>query len=95
MTFRTIGYAAVIAVAAAAVIASADPSDAKAKKAAAAPPPQAPTCWFTLTKNVCGDKGGMRFTYNNACYAMKDGAKVTSQGACKTGHMKMAKKMKK
>jgi len=96
MTFRKMGYAALIAVAAAAVIGSAGSSEAKAKKTAAPPPPQAVTCWFTLTKNVCGEKSGMKFTYNNACYAMKDGAKVASQGACKASHMKMAaKKMKK
>jgi hypothetical protein len=95
MTFRKIGYAAVIAVAAAAVIGSAGSSEAKTKKMAAPPEPQAVTCWFTLSKNVCGDKSGMKFSYYNACYARKDGAKVTSQGACKAPHMKMAKKMKK
>jgi hypothetical protein len=30
---------------------------------------------------VCGVKGGLKFTYDNSCYAAKDGAKIVSKGA--------------
>jgi hypothetical protein len=38
---------------------------------------------------VCGQRGGMKFTYANSCSAEKDGAKVVSNKACA---MKAAKK---
>jgi hypothetical protein len=50
---------------------------------------------LTPPGSVCGTKGGMKFTYFNACYASKDGAKVSSQGDCKPAKaMKTKKKMK-
>ena len=94
MKLRTIGYAAVVAMTAAAfVIGSAVPSDAKAKKkkAEAAPAKQA-SCMFTPPKAVCGTKGGMKFTYLNACYAANDGAKVVSDKACPAKAAKKAGK---
>lgn len=91
MTLKKIGYAALIAVATAAVvISSAGSGEAKGKKKMAAPPPPPPTCWFTLKSPVCAAKGSMKFTYFNACYANKDGATISSSGACKPA--KMAKK---
>ena len=69
-----------------------------------APPPQPGPCW-EIQKPVCGARGGMKFTYANACYAEKDGASVVSHGACpakkamkhhnKDGKKKMAKPAKK
>ena len=47
---------------------------------------------------VCATKGGMKFTYFNACYAAKDGATSATPGACKAakgGGGKKAKKKKK
>jgi len=93
-----IAHAALVAAAVVAVaIGSAAPSDAKGKKKAAAeaPPPMPPTCWLTPPGSVCGSKGAMKFTYFNACYASKDGAKISSQGDCKPAKaMKAKKKMK-
>ena len=99
MKLRTIAYAAFIAVAAGAfVIGSAGSSEAKGKKKAAAPPPQPGPC-FIAPAPVCGAKGGMKFTYANACYAAKDGASVVSKGACPKAKAhkkhKKAKKMEK
>jgi hypothetical protein len=64
------------------------PSEAaKKKKAAAAAPPaptaQWPTCWGAPYGPVCASKGDAKFTYINACYAMKDQAKGAKAGACK------------
>jgi hypothetical protein len=86
MKLRNFGYAAVIAVTAAAfVLGSAATGEAKSKKKTAAPPPP-PLVFCTMEyKPVCAVKGGMKFTYSNACFAAKDGAKVVSQGACKPG----------
>src|ERR1043166_2196030 len=105
MTFKTIGYAVIVAVAAIALsIGSATNSEAAKKKraAAAAPPPSAAWCPFTAPKPVCATKGKMRFTYNDACFATKDGAKVVSNKACpakaakgKGGKKKKAKKSSK
>ena len=92
MKLRNLGYAAIaLLVAVAFAIGSAVPSEAKAKKkkAEAAPPPV--TCWIG-DKKVCGAKGGMKFTYQNACYAAKDGAKVVSDKACPEKAAKPAKK---
>jgi len=89
MKIRNLTYATFVAVAAVAfVIGSAVPSEAaKKKKAAAAPPPppamQPPTCWGAPYAPVCATKGDMKFTYINACYAMKDQAKGATAGACK------------
>jgi hypothetical protein len=90
MKIRNLAYTACVAVAAVAfVIGSAVPSEAakKKKKAAAAPPPaptaQWPTCWGAPYGPVCAAKGDQKFTYINACYAMKDQAKGAKAGACK------------
>ncbi len=96
MTLRTIGYAAVVAVSAAAfVLGSAATGEAKSKKktAEAAPPP--PACQLAPPQTVCGVKGGMKFTYANACYAERDGAKVASAGACSATAVKKGGKKKK
>ena len=95
MKLKNIGYAAFIAAAAAAfVIGSGGPSEAKAKKAAAAPPHLGPC--FGVATPVCAVRGGMKFTYANACFAVQDSAKVVSQGACaKAKPQKKAKPHKK
>ncbi len=86
---------------AAIVIGSAVPSEAaKKKKAAAAPPPPPPpaACWGTAPGSVCATKGGQKFTYFNACYAIKDQATGAKPGACKeakAGGKKKASKKKK
>ena len=83
----TFGYAAIVAIAAVALsIGSATDSFAAKKKkaAAAAPAPVMATCFGTGDAPVCGTRGKLKFTYINSCYASKDGAKVTSQGACAT-----------
>ena len=95
MKLKTIAYAAFIAAAAGAfVIGSSGRSEAK-KKMAAAPPPPGPC--FDIYAPVCGAKGGMKFTYANACLAAKDGAAVVSKGACPkvVKHKKYKKKMAK
>ena len=78
------------------MIGSVGVGEAKAKKKAAAPKPWA-SCMFTAPAPVCATKGGMKFTYTNACYAGNDGAIVSSQKACpvkaaKKGGKKKAKK---
>jgi hypothetical protein len=90
MKIRKLAYATFVAVAAVAfVIGSAVPSEAakKKKKAAAAAPPasaqQWPTCWGAPYGPVCATKGGQKFSYINACYAMKDQATAAKAGACK------------
>ena len=80
MKLKNIGYAVSIA-AAAFVIGSGGASEAKAKKKMAAPPPPPAFCPWEY-KPVCAVKGGMKFTYSNACWAAKDGAKVVSEKAC-------------
>jgi hypothetical protein len=92
MKLRNFGYAAMIAVAATAfTLASATTSEAKGKKKAAAATPVPTLCWG-LQKPVCAVKGGMKFTYANACYARNDGAKVISNKACPSKKAKKAKK---
>ena len=84
MNYKSIGYAVVVAATAVVlVIGSAVPSEAKGKKKAAAAPAPVPVFCFGVEKPVCATRGGQKFTYANACYAAKDGAKVVSQGACK------------
>ena len=80
---RTLGYAALVAIAAAAfAVGSAATADAKGKKKMAEPAPGVPMCQIAVDKAVCGSKGGMSFTYKNACYAERDGAKVVADKAC-------------
>jgi hypothetical protein len=94
MNYKSIGYAVMIAATATAfVIGSAVPSDAKGKKKeAAAPAPTPITCLGLVRAPVCASKGDMKFTYANACYAAKDGAKSAKAGECKPA--KAAKKSK-
>ncbi|MBX3550856.1 MAG: hypothetical protein KF697_00210 [Pseudolabrys sp.] len=98
---RTFKLAALTAaVAAAFAFASAGTSEAAAKKKAKGPTAiTAPMCGLglldasgTSRAPVCGTKGGMKFTYNNACFAEKDGAKNIKAGACATKGAKKAKK---
>jgi hypothetical protein len=98
MKLRTFGYALLVAVAAVALaIGSASTGEAKGKKkaAAAAPPPVTAWCPFTAAQPVCGAKGKLRFTYNDACFAAKDGAKVVSNKACAVKAAKKGGKAKK
>jgi hypothetical protein len=91
MKLKILGYAALLTVATAAfVLGTAGSSEAAKKKAAAAPPRPGPC--FDLYKPVCGAKGGLKFTYANACIAVQDGAKVVSQKACPVKAMKPHKK---
>ena len=82
------------------VIGSAVPSEAaKKKQAAAAPPPPPPQVVCAGgPAPVCATKGDMKFTYHNACWAAKDGAKAAKPGACKeaktAGGKKKSKKKK-
>lgn len=96
MNYKSIGYAVVVAATAAMfVIGSAVPSEAaKKKKPAAAPAPTPAICPW-VQKEVCAVKGTQKFTYSNACWAAKDGAKVVSEGPCKASKaMKGGKKAK-
>lgn len=84
MKLRNIGYVAIVAATAAAfVIGSAATGEAKGKKKMAA---AAPTPVFCVPGNgdhsVCAIKGGMKYTYADACFAAHDGAKVISNKAC-------------
>jgi hypothetical protein len=101
MKLKNFAYATCVAVAAAAfIIGSAVPSEAAKKKkaAAAAPPAPPPVACTTPQAPVCAEKGGLKFTYYNACFAAKDGAKAAKPGECKAakkgGGKKMAKKKK-
>lgn len=92
--FKTIGYGLLVAMTAVAFVAGSATSSEAAKKkakAAAAPQPVVAMCNFFESKPVCAMKGKQKFTYNSACFAGKDGAKVTSAKACPT---KVAKKGK-
>jgi len=90
MTIRNVAYTALLGVAAVAfIIGSAVPSEAaKKKKAAAAPAPEPVSCIGSPPGPVCATKGGLKFTYNNACFAAKDGAKSAKAGACKEAKAK-------
>ncbi len=81
MNIKNICYGALMTLATAAfVLGSTGASEAaKKKKAEAAPVPV--ICWG-VNKPVCATRGGTKYTYANACYAAKDGAKVISQKAC-------------
>jgi hypothetical protein len=96
MKLRNIAYAAAIAVTSAMIVlGTAGTSEAKGKKKVAAPPPPPPAFCTWEYKPVCAEKGKQKFTYSNACWAAKDGAKVVSQGPCKTKEAVKAKKAKK
>jgi hypothetical protein len=66
-------------------------NEAPKKQAAAAPPPPPGPC-FVAEKPVCATRGDLKFTYANACIAVKDGAKVVSDGACPARAAKKGKK---
>ena len=88
MKLKNLAYATFVAAAAVAfVIGSAVPSEAaKKKQAAAAPPPPPPQVVCAGgPAPVCATKGDMKFTYHNACWAAKDGAK-----SCQAGCMQRA-----
>lgn len=96
MKLRNIAYAAAIAVTSAMIVlGTAGTSEAKGKKKVAAPPPPPPVWCMHVYQPVCAVKGGMKFTYANACFAAKDGAKVVSQGVCPAKKAVKAKKAKK
>jgi hypothetical protein len=101
MKLKNLAYATFVGAAAVAfVIGSAVPSEAaKKKQAAAAPPPPPPQVVCAGgPAPVCATKGDMNFTYHNACWATKDGAKAAKPGACKeaktAGGKKKSKKKK-
>jgi hypothetical protein len=96
MYLKRIGYGvAVAAMTVAFALASATPSEAAKKKKAAAKPPAPKACLLGPEAQVCATKGGLKFTYANACYASQDGAKVVSQKACPAKKAVKAKKAKK
>lgn len=94
MKLKNFAYAAFVAIAATAfVLGGVSSSEAKGKKKKmAAPAPTQATCMFSGPAPVCATRGGMKFTYRNACYASKDGAKVVAQKACPAPKAKKAKK---
>ena len=101
MKLKNLAYATFVGAAAVAfVIGSAVPSEAaKKKQAAAAPPPPPPQVVCAGgPAPVCATKGDKNFTYHNACWAAKDGAKAAKPGACKeaktAGGNKKSKKKK-
>jgi len=97
MKLKNVAYATFVAATAVAfVIGSAVPSEAaKKKKAAAAPPPPPQIACVGGPAPVCATKGDQKFTYHNACWAGKDGAKGAKAGACPAAKTASAKKSKK
>lgn len=98
MKLKNLAYATFVGAAAVAfVIGSAVPSEAaKKKQAAAAPPPPPPQVVCAGgPAPVCATKGDMNFTYHNACWASKDGAKAAKPGACKEAKTAGSKKKSK
>jgi hypothetical protein len=93
MTLKKSAYAALAAAAAVAFVLGAPATGLAKGKKMMAPPPQPIPC-FTAPAPVCGVKGGMKFTYVNACSAYKDGAMVVSKHACAVKKMHKAKKHK-
>jgi len=103
MQLKVLGTTALVAVTAFVIaIGSATTGEAKTKKkAAAAAPADYSFCPLHARAPVCATKGGQKFSYANACWASKDGAKVSKAGDCKPakaakkgGKKKMAKKKK-
>ena len=98
MKLKNLAYATFVGAAAVAfVIGSAVPSEAaKKKQAAAAPPPPPPQVVCAGgPAPVCATKGDKNFTYHNACWAAKDGAKAAKPGACKEAKAAGGKKKSK
>jgi hypothetical protein len=82
MKFKKLGYIALIAATALAfVLGSAATGEAKAKKTTVEPQPQSFFCPW-MSRPVCAVTHGMKFTYDNACWALKDGATVVASHAC-------------
>ena len=99
MQLKTIAYALLIAGTATVVaVGTASPSFAAKKKAKVAAEEPTPLC-FQAQKAVCAARGGQKFTYASACFAMKDGATIVGDGACgakkKMSMKKHGKKSKK
>jgi hypothetical protein len=96
MLLKKIGSFAVVgALAAAFMLVSVGVSEAKGKKKKAAAAPAKSAICMTGGAPVCATKGGMKFTYANACFAANDGASKAKAGACKPSKGKKAKKAKK
>jgi hypothetical protein len=93
MTYKSIASATLLATALVLTSAASGFAATKKKKAEAAAPASTAFC-MGGTEQVCGTRGGMKFTYANACYAARDGAKVSGKGACKAGKAKMSMKSK-
>jgi hypothetical protein len=89
MSFKIIAPATLIA--AALVFGTTGASEAKGKKKEAAPQ-QSFLCMTLPAQAVCGTRGGAKFDYANACYAVQDGAKVSRNGACKAAKKASKKK---
>ena len=79
MQLKTIAYTLLIAGTAAVVATS--PSFAAKKKAKSYTEDATPVC-LQPQKAVCGVRGGQKFTYASACFALKDGASIVGDGAC-------------
>lgn len=92
MTYKSIAWATILATGL--VLGSSASGIAAAKKKRAEAAPTSTAFCMTTGNQVCGTRGGMKFTYANACYAQRDGAKVAGQGACKAGKAKMSMKSK-
>ena len=98
MKLKNLAYATFVAAAAVGfVIGSAVPSEAAKKKkaAAAAPPPPPQVVCAGGPAPVCAMKGDQKFTYHNACWAAKDGAKGAKPGECKAAKTAGKKSKKK
>ena len=93
MTYKSIASATILATALVLASSAGGFAATKKKKAEAAAPTSTAFC-MGGGGQVCGTRGGMKFTYANACYAERDGAKVSGQGACKAGKAKMSMKSK-
>jgi hypothetical protein len=94
MKIKNLVTGTAIAFAAAAfILGSAVSSEAKGKKKAPPAPQRSASCLLSTPAPVCGARGGLTFTYRNACYAGNDGAVVKAQKACKPAKaMKAGKK---
>ena len=93
MTYKSIAWATILGTALVLGSSASGVAAAKKKKAEAAAPTSTAFCMGS-TGEVCGTRGGMKFTYANACYAERDGAKVSGKGACKASKAKMSSKSK-
>ena len=82
MHMKHFAHAAIVAAAGLVfAIGSAAPSQAAKKKVAAAPAPHSIFCTMDY-KPVCAERGGLKQTYANSCFASRDNAKILSNEAC-------------